>query len=99
MDSAELISLNVGGTVFTTTVGTLTKDPDSMLAAMFCSANLPPAKKGPFISYTYAHKIHPLPLSYPVFGKETHVASPTITSVNVISYVSGPEGFQRVLLS
>ena len=46
MDSAELISLNVGGTVFTTTVATLTKDPDSMLAAMFRSADLPPAKKG-----------------------------------------------------
>ena len=45
MDSADLISLNVGGTIFTTTLATLTKDPDSMLAAMFRSSDLPPAKK------------------------------------------------------
>ncbi|PRW20592.1 BTB POZ domain-containing adapter for CUL3-mediated degradation 3 [Chlorella sorokiniana] len=33
--SDELITLNVGGTLFRTTHATLTKHPDSMLAAMF----------------------------------------------------------------
>ena len=42
--SGELIPLNVGGTTFVTTVATITKDPDSMLASMF-SSELPPAKK------------------------------------------------------
>ena len=34
-DNNQIISLNVGGTIFVTTVGTLTKVPLSMLAAMF----------------------------------------------------------------
>ena len=33
--SAEIISLNVGGTIYTTTRSTLTRYPDSMLGAMF----------------------------------------------------------------
>ena len=41
-----MIKLNVGGTVFTTTVATLTKYPDSMLAAMFNpESERPPAGK------------------------------------------------------
>lgn len=31
----KIIHLNVGGKKFTTSIETLTKDPDSMLAAMF----------------------------------------------------------------
>ena len=41
-----MIKLNVGGTLFTTTVATLTKYPDSMLAAMFNpESERPPAEK------------------------------------------------------
>ena len=52
MESMQLstkVKLNVGGILFTTTVQTLTKDPDSMLAAMF-SGRFPmkPAKDGTF---------------------------------------------------
>merc|ERR1712117_995153 len=44
--SGEVITLNVGGTLFTTTVATLTKYPDSMLAAMFNpESERPPAGK------------------------------------------------------
>ena len=44
--SGEVISLNVGGTIFVTSVATLTKDPNSMLAPMFGGATeLPPARK------------------------------------------------------
>ena len=44
--SGEVISLNVGGTIFVTSVATLTKDPNSMLASMFGGATeLPPARK------------------------------------------------------
>jgi len=44
--SGEVISLNVGGTIFVTSVATLTKDPDSMLASMFgATTELPPARK------------------------------------------------------
>ena len=71
MDSAELISLNVGGTVFITTVATLNKDPDSMLAAMFRSADLPPAKKGPFTKYILSHC-----LTLHIFENETDLARP-----------------------
>ena len=42
--SGEWISLDVGGVIFKTTVATLTKYPDSMLAAMFKSER-PPAMK------------------------------------------------------
>ena len=52
MESMQLstkVKLNVGGILFTTTVQTLTKDPDSMLAAMF-SGRFPmkPAEDGTF---------------------------------------------------
>ena len=52
MESMQLsakVKLNVGGVLFTTTVQTLTKDPDSMLAAMF-SGRFPmkPAEDGTF---------------------------------------------------
>ena len=52
MESMQLstkVNLNVGGQHFTTTVHTLTKDPDSMLAAMF-SGRFPmkPAEDGTF---------------------------------------------------
>ena len=41
-----MITLNVGGTLFTTTVATLTQYPDSMLAAMFNpESGRPPAEK------------------------------------------------------
>ena len=41
-----MITLNVGGTLFTTTVATLIKYPDSMLAAMFNpESERPPAQK------------------------------------------------------
>ena len=44
--SGQLIFLNVGGTIFTTTVATLTKYPDSLLAAMFnLESERPPARK------------------------------------------------------
>ena len=44
--SGKVIRLNVGGTLFTTTVATLTKYPDSMLAAMFNpESERPPAGK------------------------------------------------------
>ena len=44
--SGEVISLNVGGTIFTTTVSTLTQYPDSMLAAMFDpESERPPARE------------------------------------------------------
>ena len=43
--SGELISLNVGGTIFVTSAATLTKDHNSMLARMFGSTELPPARK------------------------------------------------------
>ena len=44
--SGEVISLNVGGTVFVTSVATLTQYPDSMLAAMFNpESERSPAKK------------------------------------------------------
>ena len=42
----EVISVNVGGAIFTTSVATLTKYPDSMLAAMFDpKSERPPARK------------------------------------------------------
>ena len=49
MQLSAKVKLNVGGVLFTTTVQTLTKDPDSMLAAMF-SGRFPtkPAKDGTF---------------------------------------------------
>ena len=44
--SGEVITLNVGGTLFTTTVATLTKYPNSLLAAMFKpESKRPPARK------------------------------------------------------
>ena len=44
--SGEVITLNVGGTLFTTTVATLTKYPNSLLAAMFKpESERPPARK------------------------------------------------------
>ena len=44
--SGKVIKLNVGGTLFTTTVATLTKYPDSMLAIMFNpESERPPAEK------------------------------------------------------
>ena len=44
--SGEVITLNVGGTFFTTTVTTLTKYPNSLLAAMFePESERPPARK------------------------------------------------------
>lgn len=44
--SGEVISLNVGGTIFVTSVATLTKYPNSMLAAMFDpKSERPPARK------------------------------------------------------
>ena len=52
MESMQLstkVNLNVGGQHFTTTVQTLTKDPDSMLAAMFSGRfPLKPAEDGTF---------------------------------------------------
>ena len=49
MQLSTKVKLNVGGMLFTTTVQTLTKDPDSMLAAMF-SGRFPmkPAEDGTF---------------------------------------------------
>ena len=45
-DHFEVISLNVGGTIFVTSVATLTKDHNSMLATMFGGwTELPPARK------------------------------------------------------
>ena len=35
MSAPELVTLNVGGVIYTTTRGTLTKYQDSMLGAMF----------------------------------------------------------------
>ena len=45
--SREVITLNVGGALFTTTVATLTKYPNSLLAAMFNprGRRLAPARK------------------------------------------------------
>merc|ERR1712117_355915 len=44
--SGQVITLNVGGTVFTTTIATLTKYPNSLLAAMFNQeSERPPARK------------------------------------------------------
>ena len=44
--SGEVISINVGGTLFVTSVATLTQYPNSMLAAMFDpKSELPPARK------------------------------------------------------
>ena len=44
--SGKVIKLNVGGTLFTTTVASLTKYPDSMLAVMFNpESERPPAEK------------------------------------------------------
>ena len=44
--SGQVISLNVGGTIFTTSVATLTKYPNSLLAAMFNpESERPPARK------------------------------------------------------
>ena len=44
--SGEVITLNVGGTLFTTTMATLTKYPNSLLAAMFePGSERPPARK------------------------------------------------------
>ena len=44
--SGEVISLNVGGVIFTTTITTLTQYPNSMLAAMFdTESERPPARK------------------------------------------------------
>ena len=44
--SGGVISLNVGGTVFVTSVATLTQYPNSMLAAMFNpESERPPAMK------------------------------------------------------
>ena len=37
----QVISLNVGGTLYTTTIGTLTRYPESMLGAMFNGQYLP----------------------------------------------------------
>ncbi|CAH3194605.1 unnamed protein product [Porites evermanni] len=49
MQLSNKVKLNVGGVLFTTTVQTLTKDPDSMLAAMF-SGRFPmkPTEDGTF---------------------------------------------------
>ena len=41
--ASQVTTINVGGTLFTTTISTLTKDPESMLATMF-STDLPPAR-------------------------------------------------------
>ena len=47
-----MISLNVGGTRFTTSVSTLTKQPNSMLASMFNpESDRPPAEKDDQGSY------------------------------------------------
>merc|ERR1712117_39880 len=44
--SGQVITLNVGGTLFTTTITTLTKYPNSLLAAMFePDSERPPARK------------------------------------------------------
>merc|ERR1712117_724967 len=44
--SGQVITLNVGGTLFTTTITTLTKYPNSLLAAMFePDSECPPARK------------------------------------------------------
>ena len=44
--SGEVITLNVGGALFTTTVATLTKYPNSLLAAMFDpESERPPARQ------------------------------------------------------
>ena len=44
--SGEVISLNVGGTIFATSVATLTQYPNSMLGAMFDpESERPPARK------------------------------------------------------
>ena len=44
--NGEVITLNVGGTLFTTTMATLTKYPNSLLAAMFePGSERPPARK------------------------------------------------------
>ncbi|XP_068752372.1 uncharacterized protein [Montipora capricornis] len=49
MDFSSAVKLNVGGHHFTTTVQTLTKDPNSMLAAMFSGRfEMKPSKDGSF---------------------------------------------------
>lgn len=49
MDFSSAVKLNVGGHHFTTTVQTLTKDPNSMLAAMFSGRfEMKPSKDGTF---------------------------------------------------
>ena len=56
-----MISLNVGGTQFTTTVATLTKYPNSMLALMFNSeSDRPPAEKDDQGSYFIDRDPEPL---------------------------------------
>ncbi|XP_023931584.1 uncharacterized protein LOC106171442 [Lingula anatina] len=42
MSGYEIVNLNVGGVIYTTTIATLTKYPESMLGAMF-SGNMPTA--------------------------------------------------------
>ena len=42
----EVLDLNVGGSLFTTTRSTLTRDPDSMLARMFGGSLMPALKDG-----------------------------------------------------
>lgn len=49
MDFSSAVKLNVGGHRFTTTVQTLTKDPNTMLAAMFSGRfEMKPSKDGSF---------------------------------------------------
>ena len=48
MEDKDIVFLNVGGCVYTTTVGTLRSELDSMLAAMFSGA----------WKLTTVHKIH-----------------------------------------
>lgn len=49
MQFASTVKLNVGGHHFTTCIQTLTRDPDSMLAAMFSGRfEIKPSKDGTF---------------------------------------------------
>ena len=53
---SSTVNLNVGGQHFTTSLQTLTKDPNSMLAAMFSSKfEMKPSKDGSFIDRDGTH--------------------------------------------
>ena len=99
MDSADLISLNVGGTIFTTTLATLTKDPDSMLAAMFRSSDLPPAKKDSNGCYFIDRSPRPFEviLDFLRTGHLNNLNGCTLRQLEVEADFFGLSGLQEIL--